>query len=57
MTNNKERSECGIPENKVGDKHTFVNKETGEKEEKTFVKEKVYRDSNGNIIGVEKEWQ
>ena len=51
-----ERSECGIPENKVGDK-TLYEDNDGQIKEATFVKETVVKDEDGKIIGVVKEWQ
>lgn len=53
----KDRKQCGIPENKAGDKMKFVDKDTGNLIEKTFVAERVITDSDGFIIGVEKKWQ
>jgi len=57
MTLTKDREKCGVPINKVGDKTSFIDPETKQEIEKTFKSERVIKDSEGNIIGVEKEWQ
>jgi len=47
----KDRDKCGIPISTTSDEIEVSG------EMKKFKKERVVKDEDGNIIGVEKEWQ
>lgn len=51
----KDRSKCGIPMRRPGEKTTVFIK--GAAVQKTFKSERVIKDDDGNIIGVETQWQ
>ena len=52
----KDRTKTGIPIRRKGDTKKFKDID-GTVRDVTFVKERVIRDPDGNIIGVETEWQ
>ena len=55
MTNNRDK--CGIVKEAKGSKIKGIDSKTKKERNFIFVKETVHKDSDGNIIGVSKEWQ
>ena len=53
----KERSKCNIVKESKGSKIKGIDHKSGKERDFIFVKETIMKDSEGNIIGVCKEWQ
>jgi len=51
------RGDVGITVSKVTDKIKGYDQITGKLRDFKFVSERIIRDDDGNIIGVEKKWQ